>query len=110
MQQGVVHLVQLPDFLFNVLDEGLLGVFLHGKQHDVLPIEPTLQQLGLVVVLRGLIFDGNKRFLSRFRQVFFEVFLYFFPHSLIIVFRGFGVVGGDRGLAGHGKSQRADGH
>ena len=110
VQQGIVHLVQLPDLLFDVLDEGLLGVFFHGKLHDVLPIEPSFQQLGLVFVLRGLLFDGNKLFLRRFRQILFEVFLYFFPHSLITVFRGFGVVGVVRGIARHGKSQSANGH
>ena len=108
-----MYLVQLSDFGLGILDESLFGVFLHGNPHDILPIEPSLQQLGLVFVFRGFFLNGIQLFFSRFRQVFFKVFLYYFPHSLIIVFRSFWIirsVGVDGVLAWHSKSQHADGY
>ena len=109
VQKCITNLIQLPDFPFGVLDEVLVGVFLNGEPEDVLPIEVGLQQLHLVFVLRCLLLDGIQLFFSRFRQVFLKVFLYFFPHSLIVVFRGFGVVGVVRILVRRCKSQQTNG-
>ena len=107
VQKRVANLVQLPDSPFSILDEVLVGVFLNGEPEDVLPIKVGLQQLHLVLVLRCLLLDGIQLFFSRFRQVFLKVFLYFFPHGFVVVFRGFWCV---RVLVRCCKSQQTNGH
>ena len=86
VQEGVAHLVQLPDLRLGILNEVLVGVFLDSELEDLLSIEIGLQQLYVVLVFCGLLLNGIQFLLRRFRQVLVEVFLYFFPHVFIVVF------------------------